>query len=117
MKYSTGRREVTSIFSTTKLSLFHQDDAGKSKRVQSIGELPGLVPSTGSPHPRPSISAINASESQELEDGVASLSVNVADASSNKSPLNASSSEYFVVEIEKMEPMIHSNTFFKVPSP
>ncbi|XP_016837746.1 1-phosphatidylinositol 4,5-bisphosphate phosphodiesterase classes I and II isoform X1 [Nasonia vitripennis] len=72
------------------------DEAGKSKRVQSIGELPGLVPSTGSPHSRPSISAINASESQELEDGVASLMVNPADASSNKSPLNASSSSFSI---------------------
>ena len=75
----------------------HQDEAGKSKRVQSIGELPGLAPTVGSPHGRPSIGAINTSDSQELEDGVASLTVNVADASSNKSPLNASTSECFVV--------------------
>lgn len=72
----------------------------KSKRVQSIGELSiGLMAGTTvSPHGRPSIGMINnSSESQELEDGsipVVGLLASSMDISSNKSPLNASTSEF-----------------------
>ncbi|XP_058792167.1 1-phosphatidylinositol 4,5-bisphosphate phosphodiesterase classes I and II isoform X2 [Phymastichus coffea] len=76
------------------------DESSKSKRHQSIGELPGLIPSTGSPQGRPSIGAINTSDSQEIEDGGTSLTVNIADASSNKSPLNASMSSFSIASEE-----------------
>ena len=63
--------------------------------MQSIGEVPvGLLPSTGSPHGRPSIGAINAAESQDVEDGVACpMTTPLIDTSANKSPINASSSK------------------------
>lgn len=43
---------------------------------------------------------MNSADSQELEDGVSSLVVNVVDGSSNKSPLNASQSSFSIVSEE-----------------
>ncbi|XP_014229604.1 1-phosphatidylinositol 4,5-bisphosphate phosphodiesterase classes I and II isoform X1 [Trichogramma pretiosum] len=73
--------------------------AKSTQRVRSIGELPtNLAPSSiGSPHGRPSIGAINSADSQELEDGVSALAVTVVDGSSNKSPLNASTSSFSLI--------------------
>ncbi|CAB0043893.1 unnamed protein product [Trichogramma brassicae] len=73
--------------------------AKSTQRVRSIGELStNLAPSSiGSPHGRPSIGAINSADSQELEDGVSALAVTVVDGSSNKSPLNASTSSFSLI--------------------
>ncbi|XP_066601294.1 1-phosphatidylinositol 4,5-bisphosphate phosphodiesterase classes I and II [Prorops nasuta] len=64
----------------------------KTKRLQSSGELPGLMPVTGSPHGRPSISGLNTSmELQELDDSTSSSTAQFIDSSANKSPVNAGS--------------------------
>ncbi|XP_035723620.1 1-phosphatidylinositol 4,5-bisphosphate phosphodiesterase classes I and II-like isoform X2 [Vespa mandarinia] len=75
------------------------EETVKTKRVQSVGELPGLQPTTSSTHGRPSIIGINTSETPEVEDNAPSPVVQFVDASANKSPVNASStSEEIVAE-------------------
>ncbi|XP_033226489.1 1-phosphatidylinositol 4,5-bisphosphate phosphodiesterase classes I and II isoform X2 [Belonocnema kinseyi] len=70
-----------------------EDEGLKSKRMHSVGEMPaGSLPSTGSPHGRPSICAINTAESQDMDDGEACLmNTPLVDTSANKSPINSSS--------------------------
>lgn len=70
----------------------------KPKRMQSIGEMPAnLLQALGTSHARPSISAITSAESQEVDDSVvfSVTTSSVVDSSASKSPINASSSEYF----------------------
>ncbi|XP_014213260.1 1-phosphatidylinositol 4,5-bisphosphate phosphodiesterase classes I and II isoform X2 [Copidosoma floridanum] len=76
-----------------------EDSSSKSKRGQSISEPPpGLAPgTTASPHGRPSIGLINTADSQELEDGTGVGPSGVVEASTNKSPLNASTSSFSLV--------------------
>ncbi|KAF7386290.1 hypothetical protein HZH68_013422 [Vespula germanica] len=79
------------------------EETVKTKRVQSVGELPVLQPTTSSTHGRPSIIGINTSETPEVEDNAPSPVVQFVDASANKSPVNASTSEEVVAEsLEKL---------------
>ncbi|XP_015596066.1 1-phosphatidylinositol 4,5-bisphosphate phosphodiesterase classes I and II isoform X2 [Cephus cinctus] len=81
-----------------------EDETVKAKRLQSAGELPGLLPTSGSPHGRPSIAGLNASETQEVEDGVICPTIQPADAAINKSPINANymSDEIVAESFEKL---------------
>ncbi|KAI4492377.1 hypothetical protein M0804_002168 [Polistes exclamans] len=81
------------------------EETGKTKRLQSVGELPGLQPAaSSSTHSRPSIIGINTSEIPEVEDNAPSPVVQFVEATANKSPVNASStSEEIVAEsLEKL---------------
>lgn len=69
-----------------------QDETVKVKRLQSIGELLGLLPASSSLHGRPSIAALGSSDTVDVEDS-AVLTPTVTDTSINKSPINASNSE------------------------
>lgn len=66
----------------------------KTKRMQSIGELPGLLPTSTSLHSRPSIAGLSSSDTIDADDDVSCSAVQSADTSLNKSPVNVSSSEY-----------------------
>ncbi|XP_025162250.1 1-phosphatidylinositol 4,5-bisphosphate phosphodiesterase classes I and II isoform X2 [Harpegnathos saltator] len=66
------------------------DETVKAKRLQSMGELPGLVPVSSSLHGRPSIAGLCSSETIDMEDVAPTSSVQVADTSISKSPVNAS---------------------------
>ncbi|XP_015173186.1 PREDICTED: 1-phosphatidylinositol 4,5-bisphosphate phosphodiesterase classes I and II isoform X2 [Polistes dominula] len=82
-----------------------EEETGKTKRLQSVGELPGLQPAaSSSTHGRPSIIGINTAETPEVEDNAPSPVVQFVDATANKSPVNASStSEEIVAEsLEKL---------------
>nr|XP_050862430.1 1-phosphatidylinositol 4,5-bisphosphate phosphodiesterase classes I and II isoform X2 [Vespula vulgaris] len=81
-----------------------EEETVKTKRVQSVGELPAPQPATSSTHGRPSIIGINTSETPEVEDNAPSPVVQFVDASANKSPVNASStSEEVIAEsLEKL---------------
>ncbi|XP_006567289.1 1-phosphatidylinositol 4,5-bisphosphate phosphodiesterase classes I and II isoform X3 [Apis mellifera] len=60
------------------------EETVKTKRLQSVGELPPLVPPSTNIHGRPSIAGINMSETQDNEDGTPTSTVQVVDASTNK---------------------------------
>ncbi|XP_017756521.1 PREDICTED: 1-phosphatidylinositol 4,5-bisphosphate phosphodiesterase classes I and II [Eufriesea mexicana] len=62
----------------------------KTKRLQSVGELPTLAPATTNIHGRPSIAGLNTPDTQDNEDGTPASTVQVVDASANKSPVNVS---------------------------
>ncbi|KAK2580689.1 hypothetical protein KPH14_007786 [Odynerus spinipes] len=81
-----------------------EEETVKTKRLQSMGELPGLQPASSSTHGRPSIIGINTSETPEIEDNAPSPVVQAVDASANKSLDNTSSmSEEIVAEsLEKL---------------
>lgn len=71
-----------------------QDETVKAKRLQSMGELPGLLPASSSLHGRPSIAALGSSDTVDVDDAAAPTpAVQVADTSISKSPVNASNSE------------------------
>lgn len=59
--------------------------------MQSVGELPGLLPVVGSPHGRPSTAGLNLPETPDVEDGGTNPSV-LLDGSSNKNILPVVSS-------------------------
>ncbi|RLU22284.1 hypothetical protein DMN91_004562 [Ooceraea biroi] len=68
------------------------EEVVKTKRMQSIGELPStLLPTSTSLHGRPSIAGLSSSETMDLEDDVPFSAVQSVDTSLNKSPINASS--------------------------
>lgn len=67
----------------------------KAKRLQSVGELPGLVPTTAAVHGRPSIAGVNTSDTQEAEDKTPPPPTPVVESSANKSPVNAGCGEWF----------------------
>lgn len=69
-----------------------QDETVKAKRLQSMGELPGLLPPSSSLHGRPSIAALGSSDTVDVDDS-AVLTPTVTDTSISKSPINASNSE------------------------
>ncbi|XP_043251916.1 1-phosphatidylinositol 4,5-bisphosphate phosphodiesterase classes I and II [Colletes gigas] len=76
----------------------------KTKRLQSVGELPMLVPTSTNVHGRPSIAGVNTSDAQDAEEGTPAPAVPAVDSSANKSPVNASSaSDEIVAEsLEKL---------------
>lgn len=55
-----------------------------------MGELPPLVSPSTNIHGRPSIAGINMSDTQDNEDGTPTSTVQVVDASTNKSSVNIS---------------------------
>lgn len=74
--------------------LFLQEEVVKTKRMQSIGELPSLLPPS-SLHSRPSIGGLGSSDTVDVEDDTPSPAVQAVDTSINKSPVNASNSEWY----------------------
>jgi len=75
--------------------LFLQEEVVKTKRMQSIGELPSLQPPSSSLHSRPSIGGLGSSDTVDVEDDTPSPAVQAVDTSINKSPVNASNSEWY----------------------
>lgn len=63
--------------------------------MQSIGELPSLLPPSSSLHSRPSIGGLGSSDTVDVEDDTPSPAVQAVDTSINKSPVNASNSEWY----------------------
>lgn len=80
------------------------EETVKTKRLQSVGELPPLVPPSTNIHGRPSIAGINMSETQDNEDGTPTSTVQVVDASTNKSSVNiiGMSDEIVAESLEKL---------------
>ncbi|KAL0109387.1 hypothetical protein PUN28_014453 [Cardiocondyla obscurior] len=69
-----------------------EEEVVKAKRLQSVGELPGLLPTSSSLHGRPSIGGLGSSDTVDVDDGDTSCTaVQPVDTSISKSPLNASS--------------------------
>lgn len=81
-----------------------EEETVKTKRLQSVGELPGLQAASSSNHGRPSIIGLNPSETPEVEDTAPSPVVQFIDASANKSPINANtvSDEIIAESLEKL---------------
>lgn len=73
--------------------LLLQDETVKVKRLQSVGELPGLVPTSSSLHSRPSIAGLSSSDTIDVDDVTPCPTVQF-DTSINKSPVNVSNSKY-----------------------
>lgn len=69
-----------------------QEETVKTKRLQSVGELPTPISTSSNVHGRPSIATTNTSETQDADDGTPAPPVQVVEASTNKSPINASGS-------------------------
>ncbi|CAK9830241.1 1-phosphatidylinositol 4,5-bisphosphate phosphodiesterase classes I and II [Anthophora retusa] len=80
------------------------EETVKTKRLQSVGELPTLAPTTTNVHGRPSIAGINTSDTQESDDGPPAPPVQVIDPSTNKSPVNVSgmSDEIVAESLDKL---------------
>ncbi|XP_006621952.1 1-phosphatidylinositol 4,5-bisphosphate phosphodiesterase classes I and II isoform X1 [Apis dorsata] len=80
------------------------EETVKTKRLQSVGELSPLVPPSTNIHGRPSIAGINMSDTQDNEDGTPTSTVQVVDASTNKSSVNISgmSDEIVAESLEKL---------------
>ncbi|CAK9795098.1 1-phosphatidylinositol 4,5-bisphosphate phosphodiesterase classes I and II [Anthophora quadrimaculata] len=80
------------------------EETVKTKRLQSVGELPTLAPTTTNVHGRPSIAGINTSDTQESDDGPPAPSIQVIDPSTNKSPVNVSgmSDEIVAESLDKL---------------
>ncbi|XP_076239603.1 phospholipase C at 21C isoform X2 [Calliopsis andreniformis] len=68
------------------------EETVKAKRLQSVGELPALDPTTTVVHGRPSIGGVNTSDTQDTEDKTPAPPIPVVDSSTNKSPVNANAS-------------------------
>lgn len=79
--------------------LLLQEEIVKTKRLQSIGELPSLLPTPSSLHSRPSIGGLGSSDTVDVDDDTSCSAVQSVDTSVNKSPVNASNSEYFYFSI------------------
>jgi len=73
--------------------LFLQEEI-KAKRLQSMGELPGLLPTSSSLYSRPSNAGLSSSDTVDVDDDTSSPAVQPVDTI-NKSPVNASNSECF----------------------
>ncbi|XP_012521889.1 1-phosphatidylinositol 4,5-bisphosphate phosphodiesterase classes I and II isoform X1 [Monomorium pharaonis] len=79
------------------------EEVVKAKRLQSIGELPSLLPTSSSLHGRPSIAGLGSSDTVDIDDDTPCSSVQTVDASINKSPVNASNLSEIVAEsLEKL---------------
>ncbi|XP_012521905.1 1-phosphatidylinositol 4,5-bisphosphate phosphodiesterase classes I and II isoform X3 [Monomorium pharaonis] len=80
-----------------------EEEVVKAKRLQSIGELPSLLPTSSSLHGRPSIAGLGSSDTVDIDDDTPCSSVQTVDASINKSPVNASNLSEIVAEsLEKL---------------
>lgn len=80
------------------------EEVVKAKRMQSIGEMPSLVPPSSSLHSRPSIGGLGSSDTVDVEDDIPSPAVQTVETSVNKSPVNASniSDEIVAESLEKL---------------
>lgn len=76
--------------------LLLQEEVAKVKRLQSVGELPGLLPVSTSLHSRPSIGGLCSSDTIDADDGTAPYPVvQLADTLISKSPVNVSNGKCF----------------------
>lgn len=72
-----------------------QEEVVKAKRMQSIGELPGLLPTSTSLHGRPSIAGLSSTDTIDADDAdVPCHTFQSVEMSLNKSPINVGNSEY-----------------------
>ncbi|KAG5312251.1 PIP1 phosphodiesterase, partial [Acromyrmex insinuator] len=80
------------------------EEVVKAKRLQSIGELPSLLPTSSSLHSRPSIGGLGSSDTVDVDDDTPCPAVQPVDTSINKSPVNASniSDEIVAENLEKL---------------
>ncbi|KAG5321446.1 PIP1 phosphodiesterase, partial [Pseudoatta argentina] len=80
------------------------EEVVKAKRLQSIGELPSLLPTSSSLHSRPSIGGLGSSDTVDVDDDTPCPAVQPVDTSINKSPVNASniSDEIVAESLEKL---------------
>jgi len=67
----------------------------KTKRMQSIGEVPTFLSTSTSLHGRPSIAGLSSSDTIDADDDIPCSSIQSIDTSVNKSPVNASNSDYY----------------------
>lgn len=74
--------------------LFLQEEV-KTKRLQSVGELPVLLPTSSSLHGRPSIGGLGSSDTMDVDDDTPCSTIQSVDTSINKSPVNVSNSKCF----------------------
>lgn len=74
--------------------LFLQEEVVKAKRLQSISELPNLLSTSSNLHGRPSIGGLGSSDTVDVDDDTPCPTVQPVDTSINKSPVNASNSEF-----------------------
>ncbi|XP_018054109.1 PREDICTED: 1-phosphatidylinositol 4,5-bisphosphate phosphodiesterase classes I and II isoform X1 [Atta colombica] len=81
-----------------------EEEVVKAKRLQSIGELPSLLPTSSSLHSRPSIGGLGSSDTVDVDDDTPCPAVQPVDTSINKSPVNASniSDEIIAESLEKL---------------
>ncbi|XP_011066449.1 PREDICTED: 1-phosphatidylinositol 4,5-bisphosphate phosphodiesterase classes I and II isoform X3 [Acromyrmex echinatior] len=81
-----------------------EEEVVKAKRLQSIGELPSLLPTSSSLHSRPSIGGLGSSDTVDVDDDTPCPAVQPVDTSINKSPVNASniSDEIVAENLEKL---------------
>ncbi|XP_018361891.1 PREDICTED: 1-phosphatidylinositol 4,5-bisphosphate phosphodiesterase classes I and II isoform X3 [Trachymyrmex cornetzi] len=81
-----------------------EEEVVKAKRLQSIGELPSLLPTSSSLHSRPSIGGLGSSDTVDVDDDTPCPAVQPVDTSINKSPVNVSniSDEIVAESLEKL---------------
>ncbi|XP_018349687.1 PREDICTED: 1-phosphatidylinositol 4,5-bisphosphate phosphodiesterase classes I and II isoform X4 [Trachymyrmex septentrionalis] len=81
-----------------------EEEVVKAKRLQSIGELPSLLPTSSSLHSRPSIGGLGSSDTVDVDDDTPCPAVQSVDTSINKSPVNVSniSDEIVAESLEKL---------------
>ncbi|XP_032681763.1 1-phosphatidylinositol 4,5-bisphosphate phosphodiesterase classes I and II isoform X3 [Odontomachus brunneus] len=82
----------------------NEDETVKAKRLQSVGELPGPLPTSSNVQGRPSIAGLGSSDTVDADDAAPTSAVQVVDTSISKSPVNASNmSDDIVAEsLEKL---------------
>ncbi|XP_072766140.1 1-phosphatidylinositol 4,5-bisphosphate phosphodiesterase classes I and II isoform X2 [Anoplolepis gracilipes] len=82
----------------------YEEEVVKAKRMQSMGEVQSLLPTSSSLHSRPSIGGLGSSDTMDVEDDIPSPAVQAVDTSINKSPVNASniSDEIMAESLEKL---------------
>ncbi|XP_015521246.2 1-phosphatidylinositol 4,5-bisphosphate phosphodiesterase classes I and II [Neodiprion pinetum] len=86
-----GDLEDKDKFGTGASSSKSTDELSKAKRLQSISESTGSLPLSGSPHGRPSIVGIlNSPENQEQDESPNASTLQPAESSATKSPVNTS---------------------------
>ncbi|XP_011165948.1 1-phosphatidylinositol 4,5-bisphosphate phosphodiesterase classes I and II isoform X1 [Solenopsis invicta] len=80
------------------------EEVVKAKRLQSVGELPSLLPTSSSLHGRPSIAGLGSSDTVDVDDDTPCSTVQMVDTSINKSPVNVSniSDEIVAESFEKL---------------
>ncbi|XP_029160084.1 1-phosphatidylinositol 4,5-bisphosphate phosphodiesterase classes I and II isoform X2 [Nylanderia fulva] len=85
-----------------------EEEVVKAKRMQSIGEMPSLVPPSSSLHSRPSIGGLGSSDTVDVEDDIPSPAIQAVDTSVNKSPVNQSSNISDEIVAESWEKLMEN---------